>query len=1286
MDSFFVGICPFERPDPRLVAALCRAGALGVLDLGRDASVAREALAELARAVRSFGVRIPDGVEVDPATLPRGAEVVVLDASHEVGRFRPRRVLVQVTSVEAARAAVAAGADGLIARGSEAGGRVGEGDETAFVLLQRLACEIELPIWVQGGVGLHTAAACVAGGARGVVMDSQLALLEESSLPKELRDAVAALDGSETEIVEGRRVVRIRKQETGNRQPATGNRQVPEGMVCGQEVAFAKGLAELAPTAARLVRAVEASVRGHLRQARGLDPLAAGAPLAVEHGTRFPIAQGPMTRVSDRAAFAAAVADAGALPFLALSLLGGGEARALLEESKRLLGERPWGVGVLGFAPPELRDEQLAAIRAVRPQVALIAGGRPSQAAPLERDGIAVYLHVPSPGLLDLFWKEGARRFVLEGRECGGHVGPRSSFVLWESAIARLLAEPDLGGCSVLFAGGIHDARSAAMVAAASARWRRAGPRSACSSARPTCSPTRRSPPAPSSPAFSRRRSRARAPRSSRPARPRHPLRRERLRARLPRRARPPRGGRRRAARHVGISRAAQPRPAAHRRQGAGARGRTAGHRRRRDPEARGHGHDRPGRGAASGHAAGARAARGRRLVAAGARGGAAPAGAGGDPRRRRHRRHVGGLPRRRRPRGLLANLVAGKNAITEVPRERWNAEQYYDPAGTGEKTPSKWGGFLDDVLFDPAAYGIPPRSLASIDPTQLLALEAARRALDDAGYADRFLDRERASVIFGAEGGTDLSSAYGFRALHPQMRGALPGELDEKLPRLTEDSFPGVLANVIAGRIANRLDLGGVNYTVDAACASSLAAVDLACKELSTGTSDVVICGGADLHNGIHDYLMFASVHALSPSGQCRPFDASADGIALGEGVAALVLKRLDDARRDGDRVYAVIKAVAGSSDGKSLGLTAPRKEGQVRALERAYERAGVSPADIGLVEAHGTGTVVGDRTELATLTDVWGQAGAAPGSVTLGSVKGQIGHTKCAAGMAGLIKAALAIHRGVLPPATNLVKPNPAWDARVSPFVFRDAAQPWVDEERRAAVSAFGFGGTNFHVVLESEGAAEQGLDAWPCELFLVRGDDGARLLALSEGGDAYRLRDLAASAARATGPVRQAFVASSLGELAEKLRNGAGAVAPVGGEVAMLFPGQGSQRPNMLGELFVAFPELHAILRRGRAWLPKLFPPAAFSPRRRRRSRRPSPTRAWRSRSSAWSTWRWRGCWRAPGCGRRWWAATATASWWRWRWPARSPRSISSNCRRRAPRRSWPRRAAPRGRWRR
>ena len=471
--------------------------------------------------------------------------------------------------------------------------------------------------------------------------------------------------------------------------------------------------------------------------------------------------------------------------------------------------------------------------------------------------------------------------------------------------------------------------------------------------------------------------------------------------------------------------------------------------------------------------------------------------------------------------------------------------------------------------------------------------------------------------MIFGAEAGTDLASAYSFKALWRQYAGEIPPELDAVLPTLTEDSFPGILANVIAGRIANRLDLGGVNYTVDAACASSLASIDLACKELNAGTSAMVICGGADLHNSIVDFLAFASVHALSPTGQCRTFDAAADGIALGEGVAAVVLKRLPDAQRDGDRIYAVIKGVGGGSDGKSLGLTAPRAEGQARALARAYRQAGVAPGEVQLIEAHGTGTVVGDRIELETLNRFFGAGGATRASIALGSVKSQIGHTKCAAGLAGVIKSALALHHRILPPTLNITQPNAAWTAD-SPFTLNALARPWPDGARTAGVSAFGFGGTNFHVVLAGHAGsvAQSGLRQWPAELFLFRGKDHAEALvrlatcAAVVAGGHFTLKDLARSVAAGTGAVHIAIVARDAIDLRHKLqrvRDGSAASSGVflappipaagRGGLAFLFPGQGAQRVGMLRDLFLAFPSLQRYLALGARWVPQLFPPTPW-----------------------------------------------------------------------------------------
>ena len=592
---------------------------------------------------------------------------------------------------------------------------------------------------------------------------------------------------------------------------------------------------------------------------------------------------------------------------------------------------------------------------------------------------------------------------------------------------------------------------------------------------------------------------------------------------------------------------------------------------------------------------------------------------------------------------GFWNTILSGKDEITEVPTERWDPAIYYTPelseGTTGRRTVSKWGGFLRPVTIDPIRFGIPPSALSSIDPGQLLALEIADQALNDAGYPFDApgADHSRTGVVFAAEPGSDYRDGLTLRAVLPAYLGDLPPELDEQLPSFTEDTFPGQLANVIAGRIANRLDLGGANFTVDAASAASLAALDVACSQLTAGATDLMLCGAVDLHNSIGDFLMFGSVHALSAKGRTAAFDAAADGITLGEGVACVALKRLADARRDGDRVYAVIKGVGAASDGRARSLTAPRVEGQVQAMRRAYRQAGVSPSEVELIEAHGTGTVLGDQTELESLTEVFAEAGAKPGGCVLGSVKSQIGHAKAAAGMAGLIKAVLAVRYGVQPPTSNLTRPNVAWDPERSPFAFLKEARPWVTpvSRRFAGLSAFGFGGINYHVVLSGHPGTPEPRHArneWPAELFCFRGADreaaleavhsliGTLEAAAARPGGAT-LRDLAARTAQAAesadGQIRIAVVARDTGELAVLLRralNGehdtaAGLIQPPAAQpteppaVAFLFPGQGSQHPGALAELFVAFPQVRQYLEIGHRWAGLLFPPAAFDPARER-----------------------------------------------------------------------------------
>ena len=448
-------------------------------------------------------------------------------------------------------------------------------------------------------------------------------------------------------------------------------------------------------------------------------------------------------------------------------------------------------------------------------------------------------------------------------------------------------------------------------------------------------------------------------------------------------------------------------------------------------------------------------------------------------------------FPKSPNSKGFWRLIVHGHDAITDVPPTHWSPEDYFDP---DPKTPdhvySKRGGFLSPIEFDPSEFGIPPSILEATDSSQMLGLVTAKMAMTDAGYGpERSFNRNRTSVILGVTGTQELVIPLGARLGHPVWRKALkdsglsPDKILEVMERISsgfvpwqENSFPGLLGNVVAGRICNRLDLGGTNCVVDAACASSLSAVHLALMELTTCRSDMVITGGVDTLNDIFMHMCFSRTQILSPSGDVRPFSKHADGTLLGEGLGMVVLKRLADAERDNDRIYAVIKGMGTSSDAKSQSIYAPRAEGQARALRTAYQQAGIDPGTIELIEAHGTGTRVGDMVEFSALKQVFSEfpptdSGAAR-KCAVGSIKSMIGHTKAAAGSAGLIKASLSLYHKVIPPTLKAGEPDPNLNIEDSPFYLNTIAKPWLsgkDQPRRAGVSAFGFGGSNFHAVLE-------------------------------------------------------------------------------------------------------------------------------------------------------------------------------------------------------------------------
>lgn len=438
-------------------------------------------------------------------------------------------------------------------------------------------------------------------------------------------------------------------------------------------------------------------------------------------------------------------------------------------------------------------------------------------------------------------------------------------------------------------------------------------------------------------------------------------------------------------------------------------------------------------------------------------------------------------------------NIESGADLVGDVPADRWDAS-FYDPAGKAEdRVYSRRGGFVT-ARFDALAFGVMPVAVSGAEPDQLLALQTAAQALEDAGYATRAFARERTAVILGRGGylGPGLAKVdqrvRGAAQLGLALETLVPGlsaetieavkrEFRGKLPAFGPDTAIGLVPNLAASRIAQRLDLHGPAYTIDAACASSLLAVDQAVGELTRGRCDLALAGGVHLCQDIVFWSVFSQLGALSRDQTIRPYDRRADGLVIGEGVGILVLKRLAEAQKDGDRIYAVVRGTGVSSDGRSSSLMNPAVEGQVLSLRRAWEESRLDPRQVGLVEGHGTGTAAGDAAELATLRAVFGEADEGERLAVLGSVKSQIGHAMPAAGAAGLIKAALAIHHGVLPPTIHCEEPRE--ELARTRFRVLAKAEPWEAPSRIAGVNAFGFGGIDAHVVLSSFGSpARQGL----------------------------------------------------------------------------------------------------------------------------------------------------------------------------------------------------------------
>ncbi|WP_328622104.1 type I polyketide synthase [Streptomyces sp. NBC_00354] len=565
--------------------------------------------------------------------------------------------------------------------------------------------------------------------------------------------------------------------------------------------------------------------------------------------------------------------------------------------------------------------------------------------------------------------------------------------------------------------------------------------------------------------------------------------------------------------------------------------------------------------------------------------------------------------------------LLNGERQFSAVPAERWNHGTFHEP----DNPSAPHAAYTDQVAFLDAVdrfaaphYGVPPARARAMDPQHRLMLDVTREALDDAGLGRGDFDRENTGVFLGISVSDykDLMAApLRVLALADESPAAdHPGGLDaareqaERLGTVQSFTLPGSLLNMAAGTVSRQFDLGGPSFAVDAACSGSLVALDQAIAHLGRGTCRIAVVGGVYLNLTPDSLVGFSKLRALSATGVCRPFDEAADGFVLGEGSGAVVIRPLADALADGDRVYAVIKGIGSANDGASPGPLTPTPEGQLRAMRRAYDDAGVAPSSVGFTEAHGTGTTVGDRAEVEALRRLRTEfPDDDPALCYLGAGKALIGHSLSAAGIAGLIKTALVVHHRTIVPQPETA-PHPDLGIAAAGLRFADTARPFraTGTPRRAAVSSFGFGGTNVHVVLEEQPAPAVGHPAERTEA------DGPQLVLLSAGNpelldehigeflDALDTADrppLAAVAhtlgAREPLTARLAVVAADTDAFVRRLRDarrqladgargdlGDGAFAadaplpPAQRRIAFLFPGQGSQRPGMMQDLYERF----------------------------------------------------------------------------------------------------------------
>ena len=970
---------------------------------------------------------------------------------------------------------------------------------------------------------------------------------------------------------------------------------------------------------------------------------------AVSHGIRYPLFQGPMVNITDSPEFADAVSDAGAMPFLALGTLPDRISKKVIRDYREKSGRKVLGLGLMGMAG--IMDSEgftkTDTVTDASPDYVILGGGEAGYAQKLERAGITVYFHTPAPVLFKQAVSRGITHVILEGSEAGGHISSYTSFTLWQNILYMIEQDTDMpNSMHVVFAGGISTRAGVRFLAGMCACFGDKGPEFGLQAGTVFLTSHEITETGSLDPEYGRKirngkRTAVVAGRIGRPQRmlpspktdsisawEKNGIREGRNRSEMKREFEElvNRGALRMASRREVFNSGSLTDESApsfipcndeetYEKEAGFLCGqnicvfdRTLSCREIVEElfvhsekelhsflnagfSENGKRNNNPYSGSIA-------------VVGIGSR-----------------------FPEAQNTGEYWENIINGKNSIQEVPLNRWDPRFYWDPdRNAPNKTYSKIGSFTDLSDFNPLDFGILPNALPHIPGAQKIGLLCVKEAVEHTGLPDMGIPFDRIGVFMGtsvcAGGISDYSVQVDKdRLINTLSEGSLFKGADSKARKkaldefgsllhdpehaVNEDSNPEILSNIVAGRIANAFNFTGPNYTADAACASSPAAVLNAVRALQAGQVDAAVAGGADFSNDPLSYVTFSKVGALSPHMSC-PFDERADGFVMGEGGGVLILKRLEDAERDGDRIYAVIKGIGSSSDGSGKGITAPNPEGQMKALKNAYLDARVAPDTVGLYEAHGTSTPAGDAAEFRAASAFFRRHTAGRNCIPMGSVKSQIGHIKAAAGIAGLIKCILALHTRILPPTINVKKVNPAFNIQESPFTIHTACSPWESDgnPRRAACSSMGFGGTNFHVILEEyTGGAEYGAESriGNAGLFVLNRTEDEHLektaeTELQEIEKRVNIKPYAANSLLKA-EREQAFAVpfGNKRELIDNLSNirSLQSSKSVRGEernttlhspdICFLFPGQGSQFMGMGLEIPRMFPETAELIHR-------------------------------------------------------------------------------------------------------